>query len=80
MTTTKPLTSFPAGSRVRVEAFDACGNARCRLCAMGLTPGTEVTVESGGPGPLRLRVRGANLVLGQGLAGQVVASRIESGE
>ncbi len=76
MTATQPLTSFPAGSRVRIENFDACSNARCRLCAMGLTPGTIVDVESGGPGPLRMRVRGASLVLGKGLASQVMASRI----
>lgn len=77
MLTAQPLTSFPAGSRVKVETFDAGSMARGRLCAMGLTPGTVVVVESGGPGPLRMRVRGASLVLGQGLASQVMASRIE---
>jgi len=77
MITAQPLTSFPSGSRVRIETFCGCNRARCRLCAMGLTPGTCVDVESGAPGPLRIKVRGSSLVLGKGLAGQVMVAPIE---
>ncbi|EGJ49217.1 FeoA family protein [Desulfocurvibacter africanus] len=77
MTQAQPLTSFAAGSRVKVVNFDSCNHARCRLCALGLTPGVMLEIDSGGPGPLRIRVRGSSLVLGQGLASQVLASRVE---
>ncbi len=77
MTQAQPLTSFSAGSRVKVVNFDACNGARCRLCALGLTPGVMLEVDSGGPGPLRIRVRGSSLVLGQGLASKVLAASVD---
>ncbi len=71
----RPLSDFPSGSRVRIERFCDCagGNCRCRLCALGLTPGTLVTVDSAGPGGCRLKVRGADLVIGRGMAEKVLA-------
>lgn len=71
--TAKPLTSFPKGSKVTIKNYCAGQQARCRLCAMGLTPGTQVEVASGGSGPCRLKVRGADMILGQGLADKVLA-------
>jgi ferrous iron transport protein A len=71
--TAKPLTSYPKGSKVTIKNYCAGQQARCRLCAMGLTPGTLVEVASGGSGPCRLRVRGADMILGQGLADKVLA-------
>jgi ferrous iron transport protein A len=63
-----PLNQFPAGSRVRIEQLCECSRARGRLCAMGLTPGTVVEICSGCGGPCYLKVRGARLTLGHGLA------------
>ena len=74
----KPLSDFPSGSTVMIERFCDCagGQCRCRLCALGLTPGTQVTVDSAGPGGCRIRVRGSDLVIGQGMAEKVLASPV----
>jgi ferrous iron transport protein A len=70
----QPLTAFPKGKHVRIEALEGGSSARCRLCALGLTPGSSLEICSSGPGPCRLKVRGADLVLGHGLAEKVLAS------
>ncbi|MFW5488475.1 MAG: FeoA family protein [Desulfovibrio sp.] len=69
----RPLTAFPKGSKVTIHSFCAGGKARCRLCAMGLTPGTSVELGSNGSGPCRVKVRGADVVLGRGLADKILA-------
>lgn len=66
------LSSFPPGSRVRVESLCDCPSARGRLCALGITPGTEVEITSGCGGPVCLRARGASVTLGHGLATKVM--------
>ena len=68
-----PLSQFPAGTRVRIEKLCECSRARGRLCAMGLTPGTEIEVFANCGGPCCLKVRGASLTLGHGLAGNIFA-------
>lgn len=67
-----PLNQFPPGSKVKIAAHNAGGAARGRLLALGLTPGTEVTLTAAGQGPCRMKVRGCELVLGQGLASKVL--------
>lgn len=69
----QPLCRIPHGTRVKVEDLDGCRQARSKLYAMGLTPGTELEVVQSGPGPCRLRVRGTDLVLGHGLSQKVFA-------
>jgi len=68
-----PLSQFPAGTRVRIEKLCDCSRARGRLCAMGLTPGTEIEVFANCGGPCCLKVRGTSLTLGQGLARNIFA-------
>ena len=68
----QPLTHFPVGSRVIVKDLGECPKGRIRLCAMGLTPGTVVEVEDITCGPCRVRVRGATLVIGKGMAGKII--------
>lgn len=77
---TKALGDFPAGCRVTVEQLCECPRARGRLCALGLTPGTEVEICAGGDGPCRLRVRGTDVVLGQGLASRVQCALLNDEE
>lgn len=72
MAALNPLSTFPPGSCVRVEALCDCPKARGRLCAMGITPGTVVEITAGCGGPVCLRARGACLTLGQGLASKVL--------
>jgi len=72
-----PLSSAQAGQRVRVVEMDAGHKLTARLCAMGLTPGTPVTVVATGGGPLILDVLGTRVVLGRGMAGKVLVRVIE---
>ena len=49
---------------------------RCarRLCDLGLTPGTTVTVVKSAPfnGPLEVSVRGSRLAIGRGMAHRIL--------
>ncbi|MFW5734023.1 MAG: FeoA family protein [Oceanidesulfovibrio sp.] len=58
-----PLTAFRAGDTIVVDRIER-GPLACRLYAMGLTPGTPVTIESPGPGSARFIVRGSSIILG----------------
>ena len=69
----RDLASFPDGSLVRIERVGDCPCPRCRIFALGLTPGTLVEVVSGGRGPCRLKVRGADVVVGRGIAEKILA-------
>ncbi|THB64326.1 MAG: ferrous iron transport protein A [Desulfovibrio sp.] len=69
----KPIREYPPGSLVRIAELGSCRKSRCRMCAMGLTPGTEVEVLSNGMGPCRLRVRGTDVALGRGMSTRVMA-------
>lgn len=69
----RPLCDFPSGADVIVTGIDGGAGARCRLCAMGLTPGTRVLVNSNGCGACSVRVRDTTVTLGRGLAGKVMA-------
>ena len=69
------LGSAPRGCRLRVTRLCSGPRENCRLCALGLTPGTQVQVLSCGGGASRLLVRGCNLVLDPGLA-QLVACEL----
>jgi len=71
---THPLCEFPSGSAVTIAAIDGGAGARCRLFAMGLTPGTTVQVNSNGCGACCVRVRDVTVTLGRGLAGKILAS------
>ena len=48
-----------------------------RLAEMGLTPGTEVTVQRSAPlhGPIEVSVRGVSLALGRGVASKIFVKR-----
>ena len=75
--TSYPLNHFPSGSKVAVANLAGGRGARSRLYALGFTPGTEVLIISGGAGPLRIKVRGSDLSLGQGLAEKVLVTSAE---
>ena len=63
------LGSAPRGCKLRITRLCSDRRESCRLCALGLTPGTQVQVLScGGGGAPRLLVRGCDLALDPGLA------------
>lgn len=74
----QPLCDVPSGSKVKLGDI-CCGcHARSKLFAMGLIPGTVLDVISGCcSGPCRLKVRGSDLVLGHGMASQILVHEEE---
>ena len=72
-----PLNYFPSGSKVSVASLTGGRGARSRLYALGFIPGTEVLITASGLGPIRIKIRGSDLSLGQGLAEKVLATRVE---
>ncbi len=61
------------GQHVRISHVQAGRCARLRLAAMGLLPGTPLTVmRAAARGPVVVAVRGARLALGRGLASAVM--------
>jgi ferrous iron transport protein A len=63
-----PLNSAPCGCGLRITHLYGKAEENCRLCALGLTPGTRVQVLSCDADVMRLSVRGYNLALDAGLA------------
>ena len=53
---------------LRIKSLCSGPKEKCRLCALGLTPGTLVQVMDSGRGLVRLMVRGCSLVLDCALA------------
>jgi len=70
-----PLSECPRGSKVRIVELGQDHHCRCRLCAMGLTPGVTAEVREGGE-CCRLNVRGGEICLGAGLAGRVMVTHL----
>lgn len=65
------LHEAPEGCRVRVRELCTCPRARGRLCALGITPGTELEICSH-HGGCRVKVHDTSLVLGDMLADTVL--------
>jgi len=74
------LRDFPCGSRIRIKDINGCPKDRCRLLALGLTPGTAAEVSANAGGSCCLRVRDADIILGDDLAGTVMASPLSEDE
>jgi ferrous iron transport protein A len=70
-----PLSQCPQGSKVRIVSLCEDARCRCRLCALGLTPGVEAEVREGGDS-CRVSVRGGEVCLGSGLAGRVMVTPV----
>lgn len=62
------LGDAPRGHCLRITRLCSGPRENCRLCALGLTPGTQVRILSCGAGLLRLMVRDCSLALDTGLA------------
>jgi Fe2+ transport system protein FeoA len=73
------LASLGSGARACFERVQAGTALRTRLVAMGLRPGAELrVVHSGGRGPFVLAVEGSRIVLGRGMAHQVLVTVLET--
>ena len=66
------LREVPEGTHVRVRGLRGCGGVRSRLCALGFTPGTEITVCGSGENGCRVQVRDTCVVLDCGSAESIL--------
>lgn len=70
-----PLDKCPRGTKVKVARLCEDARCRCRLCALGLTPGVVAEVCESGDS-CRVSVRGGEVCLGAGLAGRVMVTPV----
>lgn len=69
---TMPLLMLQAGARARVTRLDGGRAFNQRLAAMGILPGAELALTSGGfAGPVMVEVGGSRFALGRGAAHRV---------
>ncbi len=72
-----PLTDMPSGARGRVASLPEQHGLAKRMCALGLTPGSEVCVlQNRAKCPLIVEVHGARLALGRGQADRVTVEPV----
>lgn len=74
----KTLSIVKTGEKVKLIAIDAGHGLKGRLVAMGLVPGTVLTVISNGhPGPFVISVKDSKVMLGRGMAQKIIVSNID---
>lgn len=67
------LATLPDGTTARLVTVDAGAGVRARLLSMGLRAGAEVrVVHNGGHGPFVLAVDACRIVVGRGMARQIL--------
>jgi len=74
-----PLVDLPVGKRGEVVLMVGGKGMVNRLCALGLTPETQVCVTKKAPsgGPILLGVRSTEIAIGRGVASKVLIKPIE---
>ena len=72
----KKLTDIKKGHRVLVSEIAGGRGLKSRLNAMGVIPGTSLTVISMNGGPAILDVMGTRLMLGRGMARKVLVQQL----
>ena len=70
-----PLTMLQPGSRANVTVIHGGRGLNQRLAAMGILPGTEITLIKSG-GPVIVDVRGIRFILGHGMARRVMVNPV----
>lgn len=77
----RPLTSLEKGESAKIAFVRAGRGALRRLCDMGLTPGSVVTMVRSAPlrGPVEVEIRGSRLAIGWGIASKVFVEAVDGG-
>jgi ferrous iron transport protein A len=72
---TKALSEIGEEKSVTIVAILGGRGIRNRLTAMGLLPGTEITViRNGGRGPFVVSVKNSRMALGRGIADKIIVT------
>jgi ferrous iron transport protein A len=75
------LADTGSGETVRIVEIKAGRNVRGRLLGMGIMPGSEVRVLSGGRGgPVIIAQNDCRMALGLGMSKRIVVSRMDRDE
>ena len=70
---TTPLTTVPAGKKVRIVSLASGRDMYVRLVSMGLIPGSEIEiVKRGAPGPFIVTAGNCRLAIGTGMAQKIM--------
>jgi len=70
------LSEVPPETNVRITAIEAGRGLTSRLAAMGLIPGTEITVAVNDmKGPVIVNVKTSKIALGRGMARKIIVRR-----
>jgi len=72
-----PLIFLPQGSKATLSRISAGGRLKSRLAALGLTPGTELSVFQQNGGTLLISVRDSRLAIGYGVAQKIMVEVLE---
>jgi len=72
----RALSEYPGGSQVKIQGVEGCHKCRCRLCAMGLTPGVTVEIRSNANGSCALKVRDSDIAIDKCMAENVLVCPI----
>jgi ferrous iron transport protein A len=76
-----PLANLSSGSVGLISVLEGGHRLISRLAALGFTPGAPVVVmRNHGHGPIIVSVRGAQIALGRGEAGQIMVHPTEEEE
>jgi Fe2+ transport system protein FeoA len=72
------LVTLKKDQRAIIVSVTAGHKATKRLADLGLTPNTQIKVlrKAGAHGPIEIKVRGANLILGKGIISKILVERI----
>lgn len=70
----KCLTECEEGEETVIKSVNCGHKAKRRLANLGLVPGTKIKKRKAAPfrGPLKIKVKGTNLVIGRGLANKIL--------
>ena len=75
------LAQVSKSQHVRVEAVQGGRGLVSRLAALGIVPGTVVTVlGNAGGGPVIVEARGSRLALGRGQAARIIVRLVSEGD
>jgi ferrous iron transport protein A len=70
-----PLSTIKSGQTVKLAGVEAGRSLNSRLAAMGLLPNVVITVVNNGhPGPFVISVKGSRMMLGRGMADNIMVS------
>lgn len=71
----KSLSMIKSGNKAKIVSIEAGRGLRSHLAAMGILPGTVLTViNNSHPGPFVVSIKDSKIMLGRGMAQKIVVT------